>query len=101
MFSSSYHVGGLIRTDGGLDEVYPEPTAVIAIPVMVPAALITGVPNALVDVVTTPVVLSPIEVDAKLTIAVLYPIPPVEIATELIVPKPETIAVPAAPDLTS
>ena len=50
---------------------------------------------------TTPTVLSPIDVDPKLTTAVLYPIPPVEIATELIVPKPETIAVPAAPAFTS
>ena len=84
-----------------MDEVYPAPTDVIAIPVIVPAALITGVPYALVDVVTTPTSLPPREVEPKLTTAVLYPIPPVEMATELIVPKPETIAVPAAPALTS
>ena len=53
------------------------------------------------DVVTTPTASPLNDVLPKLTVAVLYPIPPVEIATELIVPKPETIAVPAAPAFTS
>ena len=67
----------------------------IATPVIVPAAPIVTVPSAVV-VVPIPM---PAAVLAKLTCAVEYPTPPVEIATDVIVPAAETNAVPAADTL--
>ena len=64
-------VGGLIRNAGGLDDVYPAPTLVIAIPVIVPSAPIIGDPKAVVDVEPTPTSFPPSDVVAKLTVAVL------------------------------
>ena len=64
----------------------------MAIPVTVPAAPIITEPNAWV-VVPIPTV------EAKLTVAVVYPTPPSVISTEEIVPAADTIAVPAAPVL--
>ena len=54
-----------------MDDVYPAPTLVIAIPVIVPAAPIIGDPKAVVDVEPTPTSVPLKEVVAKLTVAVL------------------------------
>ena len=54
------------------------PSAVVVVPIPIPAAVL-----------------------AKLTCAVEYPTPPVEIVTDVIVPAAETTATPAADTLSS
>ena len=85
-----------MRTIGGFVLVYPVPALSIVIEEIVPPALITGFPNAVVS----PRWGTRWEVDPIVTVAVLYPTPPSERTIDEIVPVPLTTAVPAAPDVT-